>query len=412
MMYKIGYINTNSLPDRKFAQAVSLLDKSFDFLFLSEHWYQNHHSRLAHPSVLASTEYYTTTKLQQHRSRPCGGIYILAMRELHHAIVHISTTTHSITVQLANLRFAAVYYPPKSITLNEIENDLNIIGDVDILLGDINTRFTQFHDPNSGNSANIIRRNLFTKWAAHKNMSHLNDTSDPHSRFFSIIPDHVFAHTSKLSEFKLSHISTQDLSIMTDHRFLLHVIAQPQTPSTQQDNIPLSTSVSNKSTPLRFHIQKLQNPTTLKKFQNTWRQAFNIHRNYTHSEKFSLDMLDHILASQVQATAEIVLGIYQPNSAKRQDDIVIGHLRERHDISASIQLLKRASRANAQAAPITSSSLSSTAMEECSDHYSKLFNRVSNSLTDDASIPSTENGSIGKQHPQSLFCLSNIYANL
>ena len=236
-------------------------------------------------------------------------------------------------------------------------------------------------------------------------MSYLNDTTNPHSRSFSIIPDHVFAHTSKLSAFKLSHMSTRDLSIMTDHRYLLHVIAQPQPPSTQEDNILLPSSVSSKSTPLRFHVQKLQNPTTLKKFQDTWIQAFNIHRNYTHSEKFSLEMLDHILASQVQATAEIVLGIYQLDSAKRQDDVVIGHLRERHDISASIQLLKRASRAIAQASLMTSSSLSSTAMEECSDHYSKLFNQVSNSLPDDSCISTSENAPMGKQSRQIHFCL-------
>ena len=125
----------------------------------------------------------------------------------------------------------------------------------------------------------------------------------------------------------------------------------------------------------------LQSPETLNTFLDTWIKVFNIHRNYSHSERFSINMLDYILTSILQATTETVLEIYRPNSAKRQDDIVIGHLQEREDLNASIQLLKRASRAIAQSAPMTSSSSTLTAMEECSNHYTKLFNRnTSNSV--------------------------------
>ena len=379
-MYNIGYINANSLPDRKFSQAVSLLDKTFDFLFISEHWYQNHQSRLAHPSVLVSTQLKNYPNLQQRRSRPGGGIYLLAKRELHHSIIQLSTTSHSITVQLSDLTFAAVYYPPKSINLTDIEHDLDSIGSVDILLGDINTRLSEHYrhnSYNSGQSANSIRRKLFTNWASKKNMSHIGDSAHPWAKSYANIPDHVFAHTSKLSTVRLKHIPTRDLSFITDHRYLLHVCFQPPHPSTSSKNLqPDSSSVQ--STPLRFHIQKLQNPETLNKFQNTWRKVFNIHRGYTHSEQFSIDMLDHILISQLQAAAETVLGIYKPNTTKRKDDIVIGHLRERHDLNASIQLLKRASRSMAQSAPITSGSRTLTPLEECSNHYSKLFNRGSN----------------------------------
>jgi len=55
LMYHIGYMNANSLCDRKFAQAIHLLETSFDFLFIAEHWYQHHQSRLLHPLVHCST---------------------------------------------------------------------------------------------------------------------------------------------------------------------------------------------------------------------------------------------------------------------------------------------------------------------------------------------------------------------
>ena len=397
-MYNIGYINANSLPDRKFSQAVSLLDTSFDFLFISEHWYQNHKSRLAHSSVLASTEYKTTPALQARRCRPCGGIYLLAKREVHHMILQISTTTHSITIQLPNFRFAAVYYPPTSISPTEIEHDLNSIGTVDILLGDINTRFNQFHSsnlPNSGQSNTSIRRKLFTNWAAHKNMLHLSDSSHPLSQSYLLIPDHVFAHTSKLSTLSLYHLPTKDIPFITDHQYLLHVrFNSSNLPHTFNNPIPHSTPLQ--TPPLRFHIQKLQNSETLKEFQNTWTKAFNIHSGYNHSEKFSIDMLDYLLAAQIQATAETVLGIYIPNSAKRKDDIVIGRLQERQDMNASIQLLKRASRAGAQSTPMTSSSSTLTAMEECTTHYASLFNRDENYSNTAECQTSINDSSIGK----------------
>ncbi|KAG0122592.1 hypothetical protein HOY82DRAFT_619863 [Tuber indicum] len=45
---ELKYVNTNSLDKRKFEQAISLLETSFDFLFNAEHWYLH----LSHVSLI------------------------------------------------------------------------------------------------------------------------------------------------------------------------------------------------------------------------------------------------------------------------------------------------------------------------------------------------------------------------
>ena len=76
-MYHIGYLNANSLHDRKFAQAICLLEKSFDILFIAEHWYQNQELRLSHPLVYCSTSRAINSGKSPPRGRSHGGIYLL-----------------------------------------------------------------------------------------------------------------------------------------------------------------------------------------------------------------------------------------------------------------------------------------------------------------------------------------------
>ena len=169
---------------------------------------------------------------------------------------------------------------------------------------------------------------------------------------------------------------------------------------------------SQKQHPSALIFEKLQSPETLNTFQDTWIKVFNIHRNYSHSERFSINMLDYILTSRLQVTAETVLGIYRPNSAKRQDDIVIGHLQEREDLNASIQLLKRASRSIVQSASITSSSSTLTAMEECSNHYTKHFNRYTSSSVDPSFRTCSADDTIGIPTLNILIYYWNTNTNL
>jgi len=222
-MYNIGYVNANSLNDGKFAQAVRLLEKSFDFLFIAEHWYQHHESRLAHPLVHSSTISRQKPTKQPLKGHDHGGIYLLVKPHLRSLIQQTTCTSHSITVTIPGLRFAAVYYPPDSITDQDIIHDLREIGSIDFLVGDINTRFYCHGQPKKQQpqSGSLARSLLFQSWAVNHDMFHLSNTVSHNT--VDKIPDHAFASGPNRSHIHLILQSTNSLSFPTDHKYLLHI---------------------------------------------------------------------------------------------------------------------------------------------------------------------------------------------
>jgi len=110
-----------------------------------------------------------------------------------------------------------------------LQTNLNQIGPLDLLLGDINTRF-QHNTPLSrrGPTSNPSpRASLFQTWAVNTNMVHIQDPSEYSTSH--TIPDHVFAAIQHQPNIALSLVSTQSLSFQTDHRFLcmLNLTTQP-----------------------------------------------------------------------------------------------------------------------------------------------------------------------------------------
>jgi len=258
-MYHIGYVNANSLPDRKFAQAVCLLEKYFDFLFIAEHWYQHHDARLAHPLNFCSTTLPLSTNKTLPRGRKHGGIYLLVRSHLRSLIQSTTSSQYSITVSLPGFRFAAVYYPPYSLSEQNLKHNLNLIGPVDLPLGDINTKF----QPNSAPRTNISGSStttsaiLFQTWAVNCGMVHISDNTQ--NTISHQIPDHVFASTQIQSNITLHLVSTQILAFQTDHRYLLHVQYDHNSPPTTQHCPPIAPIVPVPG-PVRFHIQRLRKP--------------------------------------------------------------------------------------------------------------------------------------------------------
>jgi len=91
------------------------------------------------------------------------------------------------------------------------------------------------------------------------------------------------------------------------------------------------------------------------------------------------NMLDSILCSAVQAIAESALGVYKPQESRQKEDKAAKQLAAELDISASIQLLKRAQRASVVGQQMVSATGQSTPIEECIEHFSKMFNSAASS---------------------------------
>ena len=401
-MYHIGYLNANSLHDRKFAQAIGLLEKSFDMLFIAEHWYQHHELRLSHPLVYCSTSRPINHSNSPPRGRSHGGIYLLVKPHIRPLIQSTISTTHSITVSLPGLRFAAVYYPPYSIQADSIKASLHQIGPVDLLLGDINTTFASNIKLTTNRSTCTIssRSLLFQTWAAKSNMVHLTDNDEP--TISHKIPDHAFSSIQLQSKITLSLIPTASLPFSTDHKYLLHIQYEiPLAETLLYSTLP--TDSCSPSGPLRFHVQRLKSPPILLQYQTEWGIMEEIFSSYKGSECFDVDMLDSILCSAVQAVAGSVLGIYQPAKKRNQPDTTAKRLANQLDINSSIQLLKRAQRASTLGVNLVSSTEQSTPMQECIEHYSKLFNSAIQLLNTHSDRSSSTVSNSSKDYPTPSF---------
>jgi len=371
-MYHIGYVNANSLPDGKFAQAVCLLEKSFDFLFIAEHWYQHHNARLAHPLIFCSTTLPLSTNKTLPRGRKHGGIYLLVRPHLRSLIQSTTSSQYSITVSLPGFRFTAVYYPPYSLSEQNLKHNLNLIGPVDLLLGDINTKFpfNSAARTNISSSSTTTRSILFQTWAVNCGMVHISDNTQ--NTISHQIPDHVFASTQIQSDITLHLVSTRLLAFQTDHRYLLHVQYHHNAPPTTPHCTPIA-PIESVPGPVRFHIQRLRKPKVVQKFQKNWALMDSLFTRFKGSEAFDVDMLDGLLCSAVQGVAETVLGIYHPEDARKKEDQSAQRLATQLDMPSSIQLVKRAQRTSAIGLKMVSATSTSTPMAESIDHYSTIF---------------------------------------
>jgi len=342
-MYHIGYVNANSLPDGKFAQAVCLLEKYFDFLFIAEHWYQHHDARLAHPLIFCSTTLPLSINETLPRGRQHGGIYLLVRPHFRSLIQTTTSSQYSITVSLPGFRFAAVYYPPYSLLEQNLKTNLNQIGPVDLLLGDINTKFQSNSRPkmNIYSSTTTTRAILFQTWAVNCDIIHISDNTQ--NTISYQIHDHVFASTQIRSNITLHLVSTRILAFQTDHRYLLHVQYDYNSPPTTQHCTSIA-PIDSFPGPVCFHIHRLRKAEVVQKFQKNWSLMESLFTRFKASEGFDVDMLDGLLCSAVQGVAETVLSIYHPQDARKKEDQSAQRLAKQLDMPSSIQLVKRAQR--------------------------------------------------------------------
>ena len=294
----------------------------------------------------------------------------------------MTCTEYSIVVSLPNFRFAGVYYPPYSLSNTHLEADLTQIGSVDLLIGDINTRFSC--NPSTTKklprTLHLPRSLLFQSWAATNNMIHLSDNQSHNTA--DNIPDHAFSKINLQSALSLNFLPTHTLSFPTDHRYLLqlHLNIPSPNPSIQ---FPCQ---AKSTTPLRFRVQRLREPDISSKYCNAWSIIDQLSKSYNAAEEYDIDMLDALLCSSIQAISDAELGTYEPTQARKKQDKTSDSLRNYFDIPASIQLLKRAQPATAAQMPLTSSSCSHTPLEECINHYMQIFNSNPSTDTPDTTI--------------------------
>jgi hypothetical protein len=137
MSLRIGYVNVRGLSPDKFEICCRLVDTIYDFLFVAETWFVDHHLRKRDRRFIAST-----CKTKQIRGRPTSSIYLFGTKHARSVLTaQPMVTTYSITFQTSKLRASGVYFPPVSMSIQDVEGHLKTLHDSSIIMGDVNVRF-------------------------------------------------------------------------------------------------------------------------------------------------------------------------------------------------------------------------------------------------------------------------------
>jgi hypothetical protein len=210
MKLRIGYVNVRGLSTASWDACHQLLNTWFDFLFIAETWFVNHHSYSRDRRFIAST----MPPPKNLRGRPRGGIYLLGSGHVRSQVAQLSVTEHSITVSHGPYTISAVYCPPTTLDARALISLLNELQSSTVILGDINTRF---RDPiyQAGEPGPPQRLQVITDFLTQTNFRHVKPV---HSRE-KLTTDHCFVQAGQRAQLGL--LSNTSQKIKTDHQHTL-----------------------------------------------------------------------------------------------------------------------------------------------------------------------------------------------
>lgn len=111
MNLRIGDVNVRGLSRASWEACHDLLNPRFDYLFIAETWFANHHIYSRDRRLIASTN--PTAKNLQGRQR--GGIYLLGSHHARSKVEKVDVTEHSFTFYQGKRSFSGMYFPPTTL---------------------------------------------------------------------------------------------------------------------------------------------------------------------------------------------------------------------------------------------------------------------------------------------------------
>jgi hypothetical protein len=303
MSLRVGYVNVQGLSCDKFTVCCRLVDTIYDFLFVAETWFIDHHARKHDRRFLASTP-----KPPHDRGRPGGGISLFGTKHARSIISNLSITPHSITFTATSVCVSGVYFPPTSMTDAAVAAHLVTLRGSSVVMGDINVRFRNalLQDGAAGPPR---RLDLFTRWLSETGRAQAVPITDSCTGVDRIAPnpaglcakfnlDHCFLRHRLLARSQLRLLDRTQLGLRTDHRYVLHLsIGQAIPPPASRDD------------PVRYHLRKLKDQTATDRIPAVMREAIHVHCR----ETGDVDELNTMLTQIGQSVAQEVCGSYKPS---------------------------------------------------------------------------------------------------
>lgn len=164
MSIKFGYLNVHGLTTDKLQACASLLDSGlFDILLLSETWYVKTHDYMGHPYCIGETR----PSEKKSNTRQGGGLLLMCKDASF--VRSFKPFKHSISVSLrGGPNILGVYFPP-SLSMTDVEAELEHARPYDSVIGDINIRFTGISRSKAKSSCD--RQSFWTRWSRENGFS-------------------------------------------------------------------------------------------------------------------------------------------------------------------------------------------------------------------------------------------------
>jgi len=391
-MIKIGYLNIAGLTQAKHQACISLIDGGlFDILFLAETWFVRSLPYMQHPYSFVQSKYINASKTGL---RSTNGILIMVSDAARNFITSWTVSQYSILLKVDQHSLLAVYLPP-SLSLSQLSTIVHSFPPYDILLGDINCRFSgitqskrqspvplqqfwQTHIQKTSmimlpiqNDSFLISDLLSTQLQSTRS-EFLSDSTKLYQLYTNaLIPtlpspelDHAFVKRSLSNIFQLRLLQSKPFGFPTDHQYFLHLIIDSERQS--PDEILIREPVG------RYYLERLQNAKVVIEFRAQWLLLSN-ELNILFSTTQDITSLDQALLSAVQTVAQTSLGSYKVPGKKSSPDTSSESLAGSLSSVAAIQLFKRHMRSESNRKQIVPLESNGNAMQDCISKFQSQF---------------------------------------
>jgi hypothetical protein len=363
----IAYCNVRGLDENAFNDCISSLHtNTFQLHCLSETWFMRMDQYRSHSFFLSDSLFPTNPHLNRRQD---GGLLLFASPSIKDCckITHRSRYSLVVDINTSGKRICFVYYPP-SLDDTIISKDLQDIGKIDILMGDINVRLGKL----SGDTTTTAQSRKSTIYS-HLASSSLDYTRNSNNSVCSRT-DHIFTSLPSVEwEYKTN------LPFDTDHGRM--EVNTTITYLSKKGNIGSR----------RFDFKPLHNPA----FQSDFINRFNI--SYSHlllsACNRALDTCCHsmilpntmICQQIIDDTYDLMIDLikillnetlttYDAHEVKSKPDSLLLHASVNSlPTFSTIRAFKRSQRNLSAQRPILSDNPLKSPLTECTEYYQSQF---------------------------------------
>ncbi|KAK3619281.1 hypothetical protein LTR56_024135 [Elasticomyces elasticus] len=292
---------------------------------------------------------YTPRPKDKTGARHTGGMYLLASDVARSQMAQSPTVTDAcIQMAMGGSTIAGVYLQP-TMSGREVEDILQQLASADVVLGDINVRYTE----TTGIGTPKDRALVFSDWAQHHAFVRLEVSTrlKPLSGLglsLKLTLDHCFVNRNHVAS-QLHLLTNSSVGALTDHDYTLVLSLEPPRHSNTKANLP------------RFRIGRLSDEKTRENMVEAWhRIAVNEDSMFDSSSGRDVDSLNDYLVRTCQILCHKVLGTATATGKRSKSKTKVSD-------QSYFQMMRQVFSLDEQNGPLFSTTPASTGLDEAAE---------------------------------------------